>query len=299
MLPTRDCESDEGSAIPVLHRRALNGPSMSVSRVLYDGRAFGFAPILPRDDAYFMSVKLRPMSSGRMWLGNRAVTNPQVPVRLHAICFAHLSDEPHCELFEPFDIVRFNLPRFALKQVIDDSGARQIEELRCPTPGTVDPIIGHLAACLLPALEQPDGACPLFIDAITRSITTHLLRTYGSVKLGDAPSRRGGLASWQEKRVRELIDTHLDGSLTVPMLANECGMSVGHFSHAFKQQTGQSPYQFLIAQRLLRAKALMLTTQLSLAEIALACGFAAQAHFNRRFLTSNGMSPGAWRRAAR
>ncbi|WP_158515332.1 helix-turn-helix domain-containing protein [Paraburkholderia phytofirmans] len=272
---------------------------MEVSRFSYDGGAFGLTPIMPRDDAYFMSVKLRPMSSGRMWLGDRVVTNLQMPLRVHAVCFAHLSDEPHSELFEPFDLVRFRLPRFALKQFIDDVGAPQIEALRCPTPGTVDPIVGHLAACLLPALEQPEGACPLFIDAITRALSAHLLQTYGNVKFSPPPTRRGGLALWQEKRVRELIDTHLDGSLTVPMLANECSMSVGHFGHAFKQQTGQSPYQFLIAQRLLRAKALMLTTQLSLAEIALASGFAAQAHFNRRFLAANGLSPGAWRRAAR
>ncbi|MGF6904717.1 helix-turn-helix domain-containing protein [Paraburkholderia sp. GAS348] len=299
MLPTPERESDAAPVIPVLHRRSLNSSSMSVSRFLYDGRAFGLTPVMPRDDAYFVGVKLRPMSSGRMWLGDRVVTNLQVPQRLHSMCFSHLSDEPHSELFEPFDIVRFFLPRFVLKQFIDDVGARQIEALRCPTPGTVDPIVGHLATCLLPALEQPERACSLFIDSITRALTAHLLRTYANVKFSAAPTRRGGLALWQEKRVRELIDTHLDGSLTVPILANECGMSVGHFGHAFKQQTGQSPYQFLIAHRLLRAKDLMLTTQLSLAEIALACGFASQAHFNRRFLMANGMSPGIWRRVTR
>src|SRR5271168_4681700 len=143
MLPIPGRESDADSAIPVLRRRSLVSPSMSVSRLLYDGRAFGFTPIMPRDDAYFMSVKLRPMSSGRMWLGDRVVTNLQVPLRVHAICFAHLSDEPHSELFEPFDIVRFNLPRFALKQFTDEVGAPQIEAIRCPTPGTVDLIVGH------------------------------------------------------------------------------------------------------------------------------------------------------------
>ncbi|MGF6770595.1 transcriptional regulator GlxA family with amidase domain [Paraburkholderia sp. GAS199] len=92
--------------------------------------------------------------------------------------------------------------------------------------------------------------------------------------------------------MRELIDANLDGSLTTSMLADGCGMSPGHFNYAFKQKLGQSPYQFLIAQRLARAKALMLSTQLPLVEIAAACGFAAQTHFNKRFVAANGMPPG-------
>ena len=102
MLPARDYESDEGSSMPVLRRLTLNSPSMSVSRFLYDGHAFGFTPIMPRDDAYFMSVKLKPMSSGRMWLGDRVVTNLQVPLRVHAMCFAHFS------LIHPTIVIRLS-----------------------------------------------------------------------------------------------------------------------------------------------------------------------------------------------
>jgi AraC family transcriptional regulator len=119
-LPER--RTGEATDTPVLYRRSLDSPLLSVSRFSYGAAAFGFTPILPRDDAYFLSVKLRPMSSGRMWLGDRVVTNLQVPLRMHAMCFAHMSDEPHSELFEPFDIMRFHLPRFALKQLIDESG---------------------------------------------------------------------------------------------------------------------------------------------------------------------------------
>jgi AraC-like DNA-binding protein len=43
---------------------------------------------------------------------------------------------------------------------------------------------------------------------------------------------------------------------------------------------------------------LLQTTELSLADIALACGFAEQSHFTRVFTRLVGMPPGAWRRAA-
>ncbi|WP_429300750.1 hypothetical protein [Paraburkholderia sp. GAS199] len=91
-------------------------------------------PVAPCDDAYFMSVKLRPMSSGRMWLGERLVSNLQMQLRLFATCFAHLSDQPHSEMLEPFDLVRFHVPRSTLKQFIDDQGSKQIDALRCPKP---------------------------------------------------------------------------------------------------------------------------------------------------------------------
>ncbi|WP_429300682.1 helix-turn-helix domain-containing protein [Paraburkholderia sp. GAS199] len=251
---------------------------------------------MPRDDAYFMSVKLKHMSSARLWFGDRVAAELKTPLHVHAVCIAHLSDDPHAEMVDPFDIIRFSVPQSTLNQFIDDMGAKPIEGLQFPVPGTVDPIFGHLASCLLPALENPAHSSPLFVETITRAVSAHVLNKYGNVRFAESRAIRGGLAHWQERRVREMIDTHLDGSVTIAMLAAECGMSSGHFSHAFKRQVGQSPYQYLISQRLLRAKTLMLTTQLPLVEIAVACGFSTQTHFNKRFLAANGISPGVWRR---
>jgi AraC family transcriptional regulator len=50
-------------------------------------------------------------------------------------------------------------------------------------------------------------------------------------------------------------------------------------------------------RRVERAQGLMLRSDVSLAQIAIDCGFADQAHFNKSFRRILGESPGAWRRA--
>ena len=77
-----------------------------------------------------------------------------------------------------------------------------------------------------------------------------------------------------------------------------CGLSRSYFIEAFRETTGQTPYQWVQAQRLARAQALLVQPGLSLAAIALACGFADQSHFTRVFTRHMGMPPGTWRRGA-
>jgi AraC family transcriptional regulator len=93
------------------------------------------------------------------------------------------------------------------------------------------------------------------------------------------------------------MTSHLDRAISVAMLAKQCGLSTSYFAHAFKRTFDKSPYQYLIEQRLSRAKALMLTTELPLAQVALMSGFGSQSHFNRRFRKAFGEPPGTWRRA--
>src|SRR5262249_21940724 len=73
-------------------------------------------------------------------------------------------------------------------------------------------------------------------------------------------------------------------------------LSVAHFARGFKRTLGEPPNAYLTRLRLERARNLMLFSDLSLAEVARACGFADQAHFSRRFRQRTGQSPGAWRR---
>ena len=55
--------------------------------------------------------------------------------------------------------------------------------------------------------------------------------------------------------------------------------------------------QWLLGQRIDRAKDLLLNSRLPIDEIAHNCGFADQSHFTRAFLRAIGDTPGAWRRA--
>ena len=108
---------------------------------------------------------------------------------------------------------------------------------------------------------------------------------------------RGGLAAWQGHRVREYIDAHLTDPLLLEVLARVIKLSVSHFARAFRQTVGRSPHVFVTLRRLEHAQGLMLATDRCLGDIALASGFADQAHFGRVFRRFCGESPGMWRRA--
>jgi AraC family transcriptional regulator len=60
-----------------------------------------------------------------------------------------------------------------------------------------------------------------------------------------------------------------------------------------------TPHEWLQTCRVERAKDMMMAADLSLAEVALACGFADQSHFTRIFTRKTGSTPGAWKRLRR
>src|SRR5215469_10912399 len=110
---------------------------------------------------------------------------------------------------------------------------------------------------------------------------------------------RGGLAPFQARRLAEYVDAHLAERITLYQLARMAGLSTGHFCRAFKQTFGVPTHAYLIRRRVERAQSVMLSTQLPLSEIALACGLSDQSHFTRLFRRIVGETPNAWRQAHR
>jgi AraC family transcriptional regulator len=107
----------------------------------------------------------------------------------------------------------------------------------------------------------------------------------------------GGLRAWQLRKVREYVDEHTAGRVLVSDLSALVNLSEAHFSRSFKRTFGLSPHAFVLRRRLELAARLMLESTASLADIALRCGFADQAHLCKHFRRSLGESPAAWRRA--
>jgi AraC family transcriptional regulator len=111
-----------------------------------------------------------------------------------------------------------------------------------------------------------------------------------------SPVARGGLAPWQARTVKTHIETHLDGSLRIKDLARVVQLSEFHFCRVFRVSFGHSPHSYVLQRRIERAQDLILSTRLTLGQIAFDCGFADQAHFTKMFRRLCGESPGEWRR---
>ena len=114
-----------------------------------------------------------------------------------------------------------------------------------------------------------------------------------------AVSETGGLTPWRMRRVKQHIDENLDGTIKVEDLAAIAKLSVRHFSLAFKQSFGVPPHAHIVSRRIERARELMLRTDEPLAQVALACGLADQAHLSKWFRRLVGVTPNAWRRQYR
>lgn len=107
---------------------------------------------------------------------------------------------------------------------------------------------------------------------------------------------RGGLATWQERKLDRHLRENLEQPLHVKDMAEQVSLSVSHFCRAFRQSFGITPHSYLIQLRLEVAQRLMLTTREPLSRIALSCGMADQAHLSKLFRRWIGESPNAWRR---
>jgi AraC-like DNA-binding protein len=106
---------------------------------------------------------------------------------------------------------------------------------------------------------------------------------------------QSGLAPRILRRVEEYIDAHLDSALNIAELAASVGISVSHFSRSFFHSVGLTPHRYVMRRRLTRAHDLLARTDLAVAEVALATGFADQSHFCRRFREFTGLPPRSFR----
>jgi AraC family transcriptional regulator len=116
---------------------------------------------------------------------------------------------------------------------------------------------------------------------------------------GEVPDGRGRLLAWQARKVRDFIDSHITGPVLVADLCALVQRSEAHFSRYFKRTFGESPHSFIVRRRVELAAQYMLTTDASLSDIALRCGFTDQAHLCKHFRQAAGQTPAAWRRAHR
>lgn len=104
-----------------------------------------------------------------------------------------------------------------------------------------------------------------------------------------------------EQAVRRAISAmheNLGEQLTVDDLARAAMFSKFHFTRVFQRTTGVSPGRFLSALRLQRAKDLLVSTSLSVADISIRVGYSSVGTFSSRFRRSVGMPPTSYRRQA-
>lgn len=157
-----------------------------------------------------------------------------------------------------------------------------------------DPQIEAIGLMLLSELQQADAASKLYVESLSNVLAVHLIRQYTTTR-PQPVMYEGGLPQRQLLQVLDYIDAHLHQEIKLTDLASLLGMSQFHFSHQFKQATEISPYQYLLQQRIERAKRLLKRSDYSIADIALTCGFNSHSHLSKQFRQLTGTTPKAYR----
>ncbi len=199
-------------------------------------------------------------------------------------------------LQSPFECVNFHVDRQAFGAVLSSETDMDVGTLQAaPGEAIADAQIYGLALAARAVLNRPGEANCLFLEHLGWALCLHLTNRYG---LQEPQSRysRGGLAGWQERRAKDIIEASLEGDVSVELLAAECGLSVAHFSRSFKKSVGVPPHQWLLGRRVERAKNMLRDEALPVSSVAVSCGFADQSHLSRVFRKFTGISPLAWRK---
>jgi AraC family transcriptional regulator len=158
-----------------------------------------------------------------------------------------------------------------------------------------DVVIQHLAQAVEQAVCENVSSSDLFIEPIARALADRV----SAISRSSEPwqVQTAGLPDYELRRLNDFIEDNLEGEITLAAMASACGIGTKSFVRAFAATTGKSPYQYVIAARVERAKRLIEQDQEGLAEIALRCGFSHQEHLTRAFRRLTGQTPGRYRRS--
>ncbi|MBW4618608.1 MAG: helix-turn-helix domain-containing protein [Cyanosarcina radialis HA8281-LM2] len=159
---------------------------------------------------------------------------------------------------------------------------------------TRDSQIEAIGMMLLSELKRENLGGRLYVESLANVLAVHLLRQYAAAK-PRLTVYEGGLPERQLLQVLEYINEHLNQDIKLADLAHLLSLSQFHFSHLFKQSIGTAPYQYLLQQRVERAKQLLKQTNRSIVDIAFLCGFNSHSHLSKQFRQFTGMTPKAYR----
>lgn len=189
-------------------------------------------------------------------------------------------------------VLHMGFPRRLLDEFTEDHGPL-VQKLALEP--LHDPLIASLATRLWEASDDGSRMSHMFCENALFTVLTALFTQ--ADRTGDRATRRGAppLPAWRLRKAKEIMLAHLATGIATPEIARHVGLSPHHFLRAFAAATGQTPHQWMLAERVDRGMALLRKGKHSITEIALELGFSSSSHFATHFRKITGVTPRQWR----
>lgn len=157
-----------------------------------------------------------------------------------------------------------------------------------------DALIQQIGLTLLEEAKAESPTGRLYADSLIQTLILHLLKNYSTAS-AVRENLNGGLSGYRLRRVTEFINENLEEDLSLAEIAEIAGLSQFHFARAFRKSTGLTPQNYLMQQRIERAKVLLAKDELPIVEVSLRTGFKNQSHFTTLFRKFTKFTPKMWR----
>jgi AraC family transcriptional regulator len=119
-----------------------------------------------------------------------------------------------------------------------------------------DPSLSALVAAARAEMVAGFPSGRLFLDSVEQAMAVALVKGH-AVRHRAVQLYRGGLGSARLRRIKELVHAKMEFDLSLDEMAQSVGLSTAHFARMFRKSTGETPHQFVLRQRLERAKAML------------------------------------------
>ena len=256
-----------------------------------------------------LRVDVRTTTPGRMELGrtseHRLKIHASSPARgrceAHSFVYRRGDVDIHpagyhdvWEELDPSEWIVVGLSPSLLQRAAEDMGLDGARIGLQPRFQFSDPKIEHLAWALEADHREgaPNGT--IYTECLGLALAAHLLGQYRS----SVPVTRG-LSRVQLHRVTSYIENNIEQDLSLAALAQIAHLSASHFRTMFKRSTGFTVHEYVIRQRVHRARQLLTQSDLAISQVAAEVGFSHQSHMARAMRRVLGVTPSAITRDSR
>ncbi|MEM9483311.1 MAG: AraC family transcriptional regulator [Cyanobacteria bacterium P01_F01_bin.116] len=179
-------------------------------------------------------------------------------------------------------------PDFVTQTIKESVDPDNVELKNCFSKS--DPLVYQIVLAMMRELQVNASKSALYAESAATFLATHLLKYY-SAHRQVTPATENRLPSYKMTQAIDYIQAHLTEDISLTKIANYLGISRCHLCRMFKQSINLSPYQYVLQQRVERAKLMLQERKLDIGEIAIVCGFAHQSHFSHHFKRITGVTP--------